>query len=371
MQSVSQKSSNDVQVQKKASIELDLLRSFGEKVYEEQRRVMLSPDMQFKLNTHMPTVLAVTESVYPNDETKQVAAFLHDIGRGDEFALTGGFVGKGELDHHEVGAKMLEDFWLSKNQDIDSPVFQAVYHAVRFHGLVDLKDKQGQEIVIPQFEALSDEQKDVVRSVSIADNITNGGQAAEYLHRELLEQRKNVFAGGFIPDETANSKQPSEYCLKAFEEGVNFNRNLECKTYADYHLFAGFLAVRELKSDDINRVKAMISVLEQPSSEVTWLKRDTHEVDSHSISSPITESWVRVDDLSKYSKDEVKLGVISHKNGLEAYRAIFKTSMDDEQADRCADILVNIYQQAKERVAAFELGEQLSSTVLKLPPPCL
>ena len=94
MQSVSQKSSNDVQVQKKASIELDLLRSFGEKVYEEQRRVMLSPDMQFKLNTHMPTVLAVTESVYPNDETKQVAAFLHDIGRGDEFALTGGFVGK-------------------------------------------------------------------------------------------------------------------------------------------------------------------------------------------------------------------------------------------------------------------------------------
>ena len=237
--------------------------------HEQQRREFADdPDMLFKLNVHFPTVYCVAQKIAPDNETIQLAALYHDYGRVIQFKKNGNFnnheVGSSE-DHHVAGYKQfLKDIpEIFKNEDIppfaiqkslESGTIYKISKTILLHGL---NGKAFDE----EFAKLDDETNHVVEIISQIDDIANGTQCVEYLLKEAQEHAKNVSHGGFIPDENENLKIVSPRVMELFRKNIPFDRNAECKTYADYCIFGASLATRSLKNPTTyNITREMVSV---------------------------------------------------------------------------------------------------------------
>lgn len=291
-------------------------------VHEAQRvQFRDNLDAMFKLNVHFPSVYEISRKIAPSDPIVQTAALYHDYGRMRQLETKGDFNDGGigsEQDHHIIGYNaFLEDIpaILSSDQDtpklaIDDSLKSGALHtiakAIKLHGL---KGKAFEE----DFAALTEREAQVVDIVSQIDDIANGTQCVGYLLREGQERKKNQSAGGFIPDENADSRAVTPEVMGLFRESTTFNRNAECKTYPDYYIFGAFLATRSLKNPDTREItKELLSL------PITIMQHEN--IDGHDmiINRPFDSS-------------------------LAAFKYIFDTQMGPEDATTAYKVLSDYY----------------------------
>ncbi|MCL2739930.1 MAG: hypothetical protein FWE47_01870 [Oscillospiraceae bacterium] len=318
------------------------LLALGEKYLNNQRKEFAdNPDMMFKLDYHMPTVTKCAKKIYSDDLIIYIASVLHDIGRGEELKRTGGFSGQGADDHHKIGVTILDKMWREVGGDFLSLEYQQIRNATEFHGMIDLQ-VNGETVQPPELAFATQDEMEKYRAVTLLDNIANGGMAYEYLRREQQTHFKSEDKGGFIPRENQWSKKVSPSSLISFKEGVYFNRNIQCKTYADYFLFAGFLAMRNLKSENLKVVEAQLEVLELPAMEVCYLN-------GKGLPAKENELFYK-----RNAAGEIvianKLGQVKHKNGLEAYRKIFEDYLEPQIAKEAMQAFEKTILQARNRI---------------------
>jgi len=252
-------------MQEKRADEISALLDIAKKYFNKYRnKYKENPDMDFKLNIHIPAVYEVAKTIYPNDEIVQAGALLHDIGRIEEYERTLGFSGSGYDDHHIIGVEVLDNLWLDRGGDITSLVYQQVRNCVEFHGILDFIDGR-------QF--FSEEELEIIRAVSLCDDIVNAAYAPYYLMREQQMHAKSQSRGGFIPRENQWSKEVNPKLLEALKsnQDITINRNEECKTYADYNLYYAYLVTKLLRSSNIMVVKTLMQLMEKQAKMVLYL----------------------------------------------------------------------------------------------------
>ena len=290
--------------------------------HESQRlQFKESPDVCYKLNVHFPSVYEISKRIAPEDFITQTAALYHDYGRIPQFELKGDFndgtLGS-EQDHHVIGyhafledaPKILEscsDFTpLIINDSAKSGAISIIAKTIKLHGL---RGKAFPE----DFQNLTEEEARAVDLVSQIDDIANGVQCVGYLLREGQEQKKNQSNGGFIPDENATSKKVSPKVMELFRESTAFNRNAECKTYPDYYLFGAFLATRSLKNPA------------------------TRELTKELMSLPTS--------VMEHEIIDGQDALVSKKfaSSIEAFEYIFRTQMEEKDANEAYNILLSYY----------------------------
>lgn len=304
-------------------MEKSLMENFYESSDLQRVEFAGDQDMLFKLNCHYPQVYAIAQKIAPDNKVLQLAAAYHDYGRAFQYREQGDFNDCGigsEYDHHVVGYnKFLEDApkLLSKElpemaiRDSLKPggVLYTVSRTILLHGL------RGKAFEA-EFAELSDypEAEEAVDAVSLIDDIANGTQCVGYLLREGQERKKNVSAGGFIPDENQDLKTVSPKVMELFRESESFNRNAECKTYPDYYIFGCFLATRNLKNPATREITK--SLIEQPISIVSHDTKDGEDV----------------------------LVSQEFENGIMAFNHLFETTMEEADAKEASKILSDYYE---------------------------
>lgn len=296
-----------------------------EKFESDRLKYKESPDVSYKLNVHFPSVYEISKKMAPDDIVVQTAALYHDYGRVPQFEQKGDFndgaLGS-EQDHHVIGYKaFLEDVprILGSNPDLSplivsgnsqSGAIRTIAQTIKLHGL---RGKAFAE----DFEALNEQESRAVDLVSQIDDIANGVQCVGYLLREGQEQKKNQSNGGFIPDENVSSRAVSPKVMELFRESTTFNRNAECKTYPDYYIFGAFLATRSLKNPA------------------------THELTKELMSLPTS--------VIQHETIDGKDTLVSKKfdSSVGAFEYIFRTQMEEKDADEACRILSSYYHTGK------------------------
>lgn len=273
----------------------------------ERQQFAHTPMMLEKLDGHIQRVTAAAKYLYPDQRIVQVAALSHDLGRGQEFRRTGGFNGMGENSHNQLGSRLFLE--LMNDAGIPQGVeTRAIFLTIRCHGLHNLFI-EGVQIAHPDLRHAEGDIINLNHAVSTIDDITNGAFAYEYLYREQQLNEKARTKNGFIPDENQWSKEVSQKCVDAYETGLEFNRNALCRTYAEYNLFALFLAIRNLKSGGKNA-----------------------ELIKYFLNQPGSERYYDGDVLADHP----------HPTGLAAYEAICNRSMEPARAQATMTFLKSL-----------------------------
>ena len=105
--------------------------------------------------------------------------------------------------------------------------------------------------------------------------------------------------------------------MELFRESAVFNRNAECKTYPDYYIFGAFLATRSLKNPA------------------------THELTKELMSLPtsvIQHETINGEDTLVSKK---------FSSSIDAFEYIFKTQMEEKDANEACRILSSYYHTGK------------------------
>ena len=296
---------------KKVEKIIEVLDAYSEGL---SKKYVDNPDMKYKLHEHVRIVKDITEEACPSNLIALAAAKAHDIGRGPEYDITGGFTGKGDEDHHVLGVKLFNEL-MAANDIEPSNETEVISAVIRWHGLDQLKGKDGKFIPVVELAKASPKTRTLVRTITKVDDAANGMNAPYYLVREQQEHAKRVSAGGYIPDENQFTKTVSPECMEAYQEGKSFNRNAMCKSYADYNLFAAFLLNRSLKDAELGPFAAR----------------------------KLTEALgaIQVWDKNK------NLITIEFASALDAYKATFEVSMSPEDARTASAILENAISEAQ------------------------
>lgn len=317
----------EAKAENKEIFQNEMEKSLMEHFYEDSdlQRVEFAgdQDMLFKLNRHYPQVYAISQKIAPDNKVLQMAAAYHDYGRSFQYREQGNFNDCGvgsEYDHHVVGyKKFLEDAPKLLNQEVPDMaisdsfepggVLYTIGKTILLHGL---RDKAFED----EFAELSNypEAEKIVDMVGMIDDVANGTQCVGYLLREGQERKKNVSAGGFIPDENEDLRTVSPKVMDLFRESELFNRNAECKTYPDYYVFGCFLATRNLKNPATREITK--GLLEQPISVI-----------SHDL-----------------KNDQDVLVSQEFENGLRAFDYLFETTMEESDAKEASKILHDYYE---------------------------
>jgi len=241
--------------------DLQTLFELGEKYLRHQREEFAGNfDMECELDK-AKLLSEIAKKVYPNNVKVYVAAFLCNIGRGNEYKMTGGFNGKGEFDYREIGPAILDKLWIQNGGDMLSRDYQQVRNAVEFHG--------GK--TVPEWIAAKD--MDIINAVSVVYSIVQGGTVWKLIYREQQIHARSTERGGFIPKENQWSKEITPALLKIFKAGKTFNIE-ECKTYPDYFLYYACIVMCNLKSDNQAIAAAQAHVLEMPAREFIYFNAE-------------------------------------------------------------------------------------------------
>ncbi len=289
----------------------------------EAQRVQFSnnPDAMFKLNIHFPSVYEIAKKLAPSDATAQTAALYHDYGRMRQLETAGDFNDHGvgsEQDHHIIGYNaflneiptvLSSDENLSEliiNDSLKSGALRTIALSIKLHGL---RGKAFDD----DFATLTERETQIIDLVSQIDDIANGTQCVGYLLREGQEQKKNQSVGGFIPDENASLRTVTPEVMELFRNSTTFDRNTKCQTYPDYYVFGAFLATKNLKDPD------------------------TREITKELLSLPIT-----VMQHETINNEDVIVNR-EFKNSLDAFKFIFDTQMEPDDATEAYKILSDYY----------------------------
>ena len=179
-------------------------------------------------------------SIITNDNKMAVvAAKFHDIGRIPQYEILGGFRDDLIL-HHNLGedliTRMIFKGVLKPSQELDTIRQTAMYH--------------GRIQFIPFIESpITKEATEVTEIISEVDDLDNGCVGAlGYIENEILTDAKNYKKENPNLDMTSISPRVFEF----YSKGEKFNKLTECKTYADYLVFASSLAIQSLKGKNSN-----------------------------------------------------------------------------------------------------------------------
>ena len=183
---------------------------------------------------HIRRTVGITNEITNGNKLAVAAAKLHDIGRFPQYELLGGFKDYLIL-HHNLGedliSRLLFKYILEPSDELD-----IIRQAIQYHGRM-------QFIPFKQSPLLSDAEE-VTEIVSEVDDLDNGCIGAlGYIEGEILNDSKDYQKNN--PD--LDMKSVSPRVLDFFSRGEKFNKMTECKTYADYLLFASVLAIQSLK----------------------------------------------------------------------------------------------------------------------------
>lgn len=196
---------------------------------------------------HINRAALITRMIAPGNKIAEVAAKFHDIGRFPQYEILGGFRDDLIL-HHNLGEDLITRFLFQKKL---RPSFEldVIRQSVMYHGRMQF---------IPFKKAPMDpEILETTEIVSRSDDLDNGCVGAlGYLEREVLTDAKGYKANNPELDMTMVSPTVMEY----FRRGEKFDKLKECKTYADYILFATVLAIQSLKGKDHEIAKKLMSI---------------------------------------------------------------------------------------------------------------
>ena len=232
---------------------------------------------------HINRAATITKMIAPGNKMAEVAAKFHDIGRFPQYEILGGFRDDLIL-HHNLGEDLITRFLFQKKLE---PSFEldVIRQSVMYHGRMQF---------IPFKKMPMDpEILETTEIISRSDDLDNGCVGAlGYLEREVLTDAKGYKEKN--PDLDMTMVSPS--VIEHYRKGEKFDKLKECKTYADYILFATVLAIQSLKGKD-------------------------HEV----------------------AKKLMAIECYGYDNALEGYKDLFNKYVEPAYAKEAYDILLNFY----------------------------
>lgn len=195
---------------------------------------------------HIKRTVLLTKRITSNDRLSIIATKFHDIGRFKQLELIGSF-NDGILLHHNVGEDVITRA-IFKGELKISEELNAIRQVIQYHG---------RQKFIPYKPELSEGVSELIDIISRVDEIENGCIGATgYLLREAEEDSKGYKKEN--PDLDMSSVSPDVW--EFFSKGEKFDKMKYCKTYADYTLFAGILAIQALKGEDRQIAKAAMDL---------------------------------------------------------------------------------------------------------------
>jgi len=294
---------------------------------EERKKFANNPAMMIKLDGHLDVVARSAVWLYPSDDIAYVVALAHDIGRGVEFERTGSFVGRGNNDHHVIGLEVFDSLMRENGLD-GTDEANLVGLCIRYHGL-DRSMVNGNFDIRPELAHYDTPTRNLIRAISVVDEIANATRAPEYLFREQQEHAKAESKGGWVPDGDKWSREITPEVTEAYRKGKPFSRNEVCRTYPDYNLFWATVAIKFLKKDWTSELT--IRLLEEPGYVGVRDKTGT----TQSVNQP---SWV------------------------DAYKMVFTRSMRLNDALEKSKLLEDSVKEAKERLQERQRSANLPIT---------
>ena len=216
--------------------ELDVLNAFIDGYLDTVAEKYSHDDNILQKIAHIKRTAKLAEMITGGNEMAIVAAKFHDIGRIPQFEILGGFRDDLIL-HHNLGedfiTRLIFKKLLKPSQELDTIRQAAMYH--------------GRMQFIPFIESpITQEAAEITTVISIVDDLDNGCLAAlGYIEKEIVTDFKSYAANH--PDLDMKSVTPRVY--EFYSKGEKFNKLTECKTNADYLLFAAVLAIQSLKGE--------------------------------------------------------------------------------------------------------------------------
>lgn len=196
---------------------------------------------------HINRTATITKMIAPDNKMAVVAAKFHDIGRFPQYEILGGFRDDLIL-HHNLGEDLITRFLFQKKLE---PSFEldVIRQSIMYHGRMQF---------IPFKKSPMDpEILETTEIISRSDDLDNGCVGAlGYLEREVLTDAKGYKANN--PELDMKSVSPS--VIVHYRKGEKFDKLKECKTYADYILFATVLAIQSLKGKDHDVAKKLMDI---------------------------------------------------------------------------------------------------------------
>lgn len=230
---------------------------------------------------HIVNVDKISHNI-SDDPLVHLAAKWHDVGRFSQYEILGNFNDR-IVTHHVLGENFIEQ-GIQNGKLQNCPELDAIRSVVLYHG---------RERLIPSTYEISPEVMNIIKKVSMVDDIENGCIGVlGYLQRERDEDAK-----GYVKSNPElDMKSVSPYVLEKYTKGEGFDKNVYCHTYADYALFATTLAIKCLRGP--------------------------------------------FHDFCKQTLDQPFHGF---NNGLEGYRAILEDMVDPKLVDLCYNVLLTYY----------------------------
>lgn len=221
-----------------------------------------SPDVADKV-AHIERVSRMAVRVAPFDETLILCAEYHDLpGRMMQYDVLSKIPGAGVfddsiLDHHVLSEivfrRLIREEKLKSSRTLD-----IIRATAQNHGLENLwPESFSKDCVLKYY----------VKTISILDDIDNGCLGAlSYIAREIDTDAKSKMLenNGSLTLADRHSGVVSQKVLECFKNKEKFDKFSECKTYADYLIFAIILGVQFLKSDYSDLTKLAIEAFNSP-----------------------------------------------------------------------------------------------------------
>ena len=276
--------------------ELDVLNDFIDKYLHEVEQKYRKEIKSFDKNEtiihkieHIKRTVKLARIISNNNKMAIVAAKFHDIGRIPQFEILGGFRDDLIL-HHNLGEDLITRL-VFKGVLKPSIELDTIRQSVMYHGRMNF---------IPFIEdPITKEAKEVTEIISTADDLDNGCVGAlGYIENEILTDAKHYIE----KNPGLDMKMVSPKVWASYLKGEKFDKLTDCKTYADYLLFAAVLAIQSLKG---HFGKIATSLMETPCFE--------------------------------------------YENALDGYRILFSKYIDKSLSNEAYNVLYNYYILAKEQ----------------------
>lgn len=231
-------------------------------LYEEimaEYRESDNPDIKDKM-MHIERVTAMAQA-FDNDKVLHICAALHDaFGRMMQYKILSKLGGTGVfddsiVDHHVLGEQAMREFVRTKKIESNDEFLELARAVALYHGL---------STTWPTY--LRGDARFYVETVSILDDIDNGTVGfLSYMEREIRTDAKKTMLEkvGGATEEIRRSGIVSDSVMRHLRKGEKFNKFEECKTYADYLVFAMILGIQFLKDSATDLRKFAKRNLEQ------------------------------------------------------------------------------------------------------------
>lgn len=182
---------------------------------------------------HIENTLKIAKILDSNDDLLYLCMLFHDIGRIKQFEKIKSFDDK-IISHQELGAIYFDE--LKNLINLSDEEKDIIRNVILYHGLME------------KIETFSNDDlsRKYLEIATVIDRIENGCVGApNYISYEIDNDLKHFKEKNFFLD----MRVVSEDVLENFINNKPINKYTQCKTYADYIVFALYLAKFSINSD--------------------------------------------------------------------------------------------------------------------------